>query len=94
MPQPSIGPDLSDVIGQEQARSALEVAAAGGHHLLPMGPPGSGKSMLAQRLSGILPSMIAEEALGTTCVYSVSTRVPRPVVSVRAPHYTISSRRR
>jgi magnesium chelatase family protein len=88
--------DLSDVIGQEQARRALEVAAAGGHHLLFMGPPGSGKSMLARRLPGILPTMNDEEALETTCVYSVSTRVPRPrgLLSVRpfrAPHHTTSS---
>jgi magnesium chelatase family protein len=88
--------DLSDVIGQEQARRALEVAAAGGHHLLFMGPPGSGKSMLARRLPGILPPMHGEEALETTCVYSVSTRVPRPqgLLSVRpfrAPHHTTSS---
>jgi len=88
--------DLSDVIGQEQARRALEVAAAGGHHLLFMGPPGSGKSMLARRLSGILPAMSREEALETTCVYSVSTRVPRPFGLLtarpfRAPHHTTSS---
>ena len=70
--------DLADVIGQEQARRALEVAAAGGHHLLFLGPPGAGKSMLARRLPGILPSMNPEEALETTCIYSVSTRVPRP----------------
>ncbi len=89
-------PDLVDVIGQEQARRALEVTAAGGHHLLLMGPPGSGKSMLAQRLAGILPPMTAEEALEATCVYSVSTRVPRPggllaYRPFRAPHHTISS---
>ncbi len=89
-------PDLSDVLGQEQARRAIEVAAAGGHHLLLMGPPGSGKSMLARRLPGILPAMQAEESLETTCVYSVSTRVPRPAGLMRrrpfrAPHHTISS---
>jgi len=88
--------DLADVIGQEQARRALEVAAAGGHHLLFMGPPGSGKSMLARRLPGILPPLTSEEALGVTCVYSVSTRVPRPVGLLRrrpfrAPHHTTSS---
>jgi magnesium chelatase family protein len=88
--------DLSDVIGQEQARRALEVAAAGAHHLLLMGPPGSGKSMLARRLPGILPLMSAEEAIETTCVYSVSTRVPRPAGlftrrPFRAPHHTTSS---
>ena len=89
-------PDLADVIGQEQARRALEVAAAGGHHLLFMGPPGSGKSMLARRLPGILPPMAADEAIEATCVYSVSTRVPRPAGllaerAFRAPHHTISA---
>lgn len=88
--------DLADVIGQEQARRALEIAAAGGHHLLFMGPPGSGKSMLARRLPGILPPLSAEEALETTCIYSVSTRVPRPVGLLsarpfRAPHHTCSA---
>jgi magnesium chelatase family protein len=88
--------DLADVIGQEQARRALEVAAAGGHHLLFMGPPGAGKSMLARRLPGILPLMSPEEALETTCVFSVSTRVPRPSGLLsrrpfRAPHHTTSA---
>jgi magnesium chelatase family protein len=88
--------DLVDVIGQEQARRALEVAAAGGHHLLFIGPPGAGKSMLARRLPGILPPMVTEEAIETTCVFSVSTRVPRPrgLLSrrpFRAPHHTTSA---
>ena len=88
--------DLADVIGQEQARRALEVAAAGGHHLLFLGPPGAGKSMLARRLPGILPGMNPEEALETTCIYSVSTRVPRPSGLLsqrpfRAPHHTTSA---
>ncbi len=88
--------DLADVIGQEQARRALEIAAAGGHHLLFMGPPGSGKSMLARRLPGVLPPLADEEALETTCVYSVSTRVPRPIGLLnqrpfRAPHHTTSA---
>ncbi|GAG32561.1 unnamed protein product, partial [marine sediment metagenome] len=88
--------DLADVIGQEQARRALEVAAAGSHHLLFIGPPGSGKSMLARRLPGILPPLTSDEALDTTCVYSVSTRVPRPAGLLewrpfRAPHHTISA---
>lgn len=92
---PPAQPDLADVVGQEQARRALEVAAAGGHHLLLMGPPGSGKSMLARRLPGILPPLTAEEAIETTCVYSVSTRVPRPSGLLewrpfRAPHHTVS----
>jgi len=88
--------DLAEVVGQEQARRALEVAAAGGHHLLFMGPPGSGKSMLARRLPGILAPMDPQEALESTCVYSVSSRVPRPEGLLarrpfRAPHHTISS---
>lgn len=88
-------PDLADVVGQEQARRALEVAAAGGHHLLMLGPPGSGKSMLARRLPGILPPLSAEESLETTCVYSVSTRVARPSGLMewrpfRAPHHSVS----
>ena len=88
--------DLADVVGQEQARRALEVAAAGGHHLLFMGPPGCGKSMLARRLPGILPPLGTEEALEVTSVYSVSTRVPRPSGllhrrAFRAPHHTISA---
>jgi len=90
------GPDLSDVVGQELARRALEIAAAGGHHILLMGPPGAGKSMLARRLPGILPPLDREESLETTSVYSVSTRVPRPggLLSIRpfrAPHHTIST---
>ncbi|MCD4749619.1 MAG: YifB family Mg chelatase-like AAA ATPase [Thermoanaerobaculales bacterium] len=89
-------PDLEDVIGQEVARRALEVSAAGGHNILMMGPPGSGKSMLARRLPGILPPLEPEEALETTCVFSVSTRVPRPIGLLerrpfRAPHHTISA---
>jgi magnesium chelatase family protein len=95
-PPPQRPLDLADVVGQEQARRALEVAAAGGHHLLLIGPPGSGKSMLARRLPGVLPPLTPEEALEATCVYSVSTRVPRPSGLLewrpfRAPHHTISA---
>jgi len=89
-------PDLADVVGQHQARRALEIAAAGGHHLLLMGPPGTGKSMLARRLPGILPPLDRREALETTCVHSVSRRVPRPrgllaARPFRAPHHTVSA---
>ncbi len=96
-PPPAPGhPDLADVIGQEQARRALEIAASGGHHILLIGPPGSGKSMLARRLPGILPPLEREEALETTCVHSVSRRVPRPqglltARPFRAPHHTVSA---
>lgn len=64
--------DLADVVGQAQARVALEVAAAGGHHLLLVGPPGAGKSMLAARLPGILPDLTAAEAVEVTSVHSVA----------------------
>jgi magnesium chelatase family protein len=88
-------PDLADVRGQAYARRALEVAAAGGHSLLLIGPPGSGKSMLAQRLPGILPPMTEEEALETAAVRSLAGRGfrveewrKRPF---RNPHHTVSA---
>ena len=90
------GPDISDVRGQEHAKRAIEVAAAGGHNLLMSGPPGSGKTLLAKSLPSILPSMTADEALDVTTIYSVAGHLPsdKPMISerpFRAPHYTISN---
>jgi magnesium chelatase family protein len=87
--------DLSEVRGQEHAKRALEVAAAGGHNLLFVGPPGSGKTMLARRLPGILPPLSLEEALETTRIHSVAglLEAGRSLVALRpfrAPHHTIS----
>ncbi|HTS00922.1 MAG TPA: YifB family Mg chelatase-like AAA ATPase [Thermoanaerobaculia bacterium] len=89
-------PDLSDVRGQAVARRALEIAAAGGHNLLMSGPPGSGKTMLARRLPGLLPPLSREESLEVTRVWSVAGRLPagsglltqRPF---RAPHHGASA---
>jgi magnesium chelatase family protein len=88
-------PDLSDVRGQERARRALELAAAGGHNLLLGGPPGTGKTMLARRLPGILPRLPPDEALEVTRIHSVAGLLPpgRPLLTVppfRAPHHTAS----
>lgn len=89
-------PDLADVRGQEHAKRAMEVAAAGGHNLLMTGPPGSGKTLLARSLPSILPEMTADEALEVTKIYSVAGLLPAgsPLVErrpYRSPHYTISS---
>jgi len=93
---PAVLPDFSDVKGQENVKRALEVAAAGGHNILLAGPPGAGKSMLAKRLPGILPSMTYEEILQTTEVHSVRgfTGKETPIVTARpfrAPHHTVSA---
>jgi len=87
--------DLGDVRGQERARRALELAAAGGHNLLLAGPPGTGKSMLARRLPGILPPLTAEEALEVTRIYSVAGLLSpdRPLIRrrpFRMPHQSAS----
>lgn len=87
-------PDLVDVKGQENARRALEIAAAGGHNLLMIGPPGAGKSMLAARMPSILPPLSAEEALETSLIHSLAGMIEDGRVSMirpyRAPHHSAS----
>lgn len=90
------GADLADVVGQTQARYAVEVAAAGGHHLMLTGPPGIGKTMLAQRLPGILPPLTEAEALEVTAIHSVAglLRGDTPLITrppFVAPHHTSST---
>jgi magnesium chelatase family protein len=93
---PEGGGDLADVRGQGDARRALEIAAAGSHSLLMLGPPGGGKTMLARRLPGIMPPLGVDEAIAVTRVHSVAGLLPagQPLVTVRpfrAPHHTISA---
>jgi magnesium chelatase family protein len=103
-PQPSIKPeelpivtqtDFQEIKGQEHVKRAFEVAAAGGHNMLMVGPPGAGKTLLARAMPGILPRLTIEEALDVTRIYSVADQLPpdTPLVQnrpFRAPHHTIS----
>ena len=95
-PEAGGGPDFADVKGQAPVKRALEIAAAGGHNIAMVGPPGSGKSMLARRLPSILPGMTEREALEATAIHSVLglTGRDRPLLTrrpFRSPHHTISA---
>jgi magnesium chelatase family protein len=95
LPPPPPGPDLSDVVGQSVGRRAVEVAAAGGHHLFLAGPPGAGKTMLAERLPGLLPPLDEQAALEVTAIHSIAGTLPSgaPLVSrptFEAPHHSAS----
>lgn len=88
--------DFSDVKGQSEAKRALEIAAAGGHNCLMIGPPGSGKSMLAKRIPTILPDMSFDEKLETTMIYSIAGDIPDGQAIIdrrpfRSPHHTVSA---
>ncbi len=94
-PCEEFGVDFSQVVGQENVKRALEIAAAGGHNVLMSGSPGSGKSMLAKRIPSILPAMSREEALETTEIHSIVGLTDRdmPIINMRpfrAPHHTVS----
>jgi magnesium chelatase family protein len=93
-PPPAV--DFAEIQGQEHAKRALEVAAAGGHNLLMVGPPGAGKTLMARALPGILPRLSLEEALEVTRIYSVADQLSAdtPLIQIRpfrAPHHTISN---
>ncbi len=95
-PPPSSTTDLAYIKGQEHVKRALEVAATGGHNIIMMGPPGSGKTLLARTLPSLMPPMTNEEALEVTKIYSVSGLLPSdtPLIGLRpfrSPHYTISN---
>ncbi|AGZ45503.1 hypothetical protein AFR_36235 [Actinoplanes friuliensis DSM 7358] len=96
LPEPPVGgPDLADVAGQELGRYALEVAAAGGHHLAMLGPPGAGKTMLAERLPSVLPPLDDASALEVTALHSIAGVLPHDGRLVRrppfqAPHHSAS----
>lgn len=96
LPPPTVATDMAEIKGEEHAKRALEVAAAGGHNVIMMGPPGSGKTLLARSLPSILPPLSNDEALEVTKIYSISGLLPSDTPMMRhrpfrAPHYTISN---
>jgi magnesium chelatase family protein len=93
LPPPPLPPDLADVVGQAAGRRAVEVAAAGGHHLFLSGPPGAGKTMLAERLPGLLPPLDGEASLEVTAIHSIAGTLPpdAPLLTrapFEAPHHS------
>ncbi|HET91625.1 MAG TPA: ATP-binding protein [Chloroflexi bacterium] len=95
LPLPEYAADFAEIKGQEHVKRALEVAAAGGHNVLMVGPPGAGKTLLARSMPSILPTMVIEEALEVTKIYSIAGLLPddTPIIRrrpFRAPHHTIS----
>jgi magnesium chelatase family protein len=87
VPEPAPGPDLGDVVGQAAGRRAVEVAAAGGHHLFLSGPPGAGKTMLAERLPGLLPPLDEQAALEVSAIHSIAGTLPPEAPLVRRPTF-------